>query len=100
MHVHVKFPDVPSEALAEALDAVYNGDLDDGDWALADLECTPGSTVAGRAGEIHEYFRRVQQARREDNVGVPQKLLELLCCLAINPTAAPSQAINPNVERL
>lgn len=89
-----------SEVVAETLDAVYNSDLDDDDWALTDLESTPGVTVAVRAREIHESVRCIQQARWEARVEVPQNLLELLSSLAKWPISAPSQVITAIVEPL
>lgn len=34
--------------VAEDLGAAYDGDLDNGEWALADLEAISGGTVAHR----------------------------------------------------
>lgn len=95
-----KSPGAPSEVSAEDLDAVYDCDLDGGDWALIDLEATPDGTVAGRAREIRESFRCILHARREDGGKVPQNLLELLCSLAEGPIATPSSEITSSLERL
>lgn len=60
--VRDKLPGAPSEVVAEDLGAVYNGDSEDGDWALADFESRIGDTVAGSRREIRESLLRIQQA--------------------------------------
>lgn len=59
-YVRDKFPDASSEMVAKDLNADYDGDLDNGDWAGADLESTPGSAVAGGARKIHKSFHAIQ----------------------------------------
>lgn len=66
-----KSPGTHSEVVADDLDDVYDGDLNDGDWALADLEPTTGGTVAGHVREICESFRRNRQARWKADVEIP-----------------------------
>lgn len=54
---------------------------------MADLESTPGGTVAGSAMEIRESFRGIQHGRQEARVEVPQFVLELPSTLANEPFA-------------
>lgn len=62
-YVREKLPVAPSEVVAEDLDVAHEGDLDDNDSALADLESKLGSTVAGRAKESRESLHCDQRAR-------------------------------------
>lgn len=78
------------------MDAVDKGNLDDGDWELADFESTSGGTVDGRASAICESFHHIQQTSQDAGIKVPQILLELLSCMAEMPILVPSQAITPN----
>lgn len=86
--------------VAEDLDDVYDGNLDDGDWAVADLESTPKNAVDGRSRKIRKSFPRFQQAQPKAAVEVPQNLLKLLSSLAEEPNAAPSPSFTPDFEGL
>lgn len=60
-----KSPGAPSEVIAEDLDTIYNGYLDDGDWELAGLPSTSCSTVADHESGIRKSFRRIQYTCRK-----------------------------------
>lgn len=68
--------------------------------ALADLEYTPGLSVADRARDIRKSFHCIQRARRDSGAEVPQNLLEMLSSLAEKPIPAPSEENIPDLERL
>lgn len=93
MYVRDKSPGAYSEVVAEELDAVYNGDLDDGDWTVADLESTPGVGVASRAKEIRNFYYRIQQVRWEAEMEVPHSWSSCLawarCQLLRRPITTP-----------
>lgn len=59
-YVHHKLPDVSSEVVSEDSDDVFNGDLDNGNWAVADLGSTPEGAVPGRTRKIRQSFRPTQ----------------------------------------
>lgn len=80
-YVRGTLPSAPSKTAADDSGAVYDGDLDDGDWEVADLEPTPGDVFASRPQKIQECLRRVQQARQEAGLEVPQNLMGLLSSL-------------------
>lgn len=61
---------------------------------------TPGGAGTGRAREIGEPFRCIQQAFQEASVEVSQNSLELLSSLATEFVAAPSRAITAILELL
>lgn len=89
----------PSEAVSENRNAFYDGDLDDGNWAMADLESTPEGSEAGRAWKIRERFRRIREVSQEAGAEVPQNLLKLLSSLAKQPVLVPSPAIISSSKR-
>lgn len=99
-YVRDKSPGAPSEVIVEVMDDVYNGNLNDGDWTLGDLQSTADATVAGREMEISESFSRSQPGAREAGVEVPQHLVELFSNLTGQHIATPSPAISPNVKCL
>lgn len=45
--------------VAEYLHIVYSGDLDGGNWAVADFDSTPRRAVAGRAMKVRDSFGRI-----------------------------------------
>lgn len=63
-YVRDKSLGVPREVAAEDFDVAYDGSLNDGVWAVADIESTHGSTVAGRAKEISESFCQFSKLSR------------------------------------
>lgn len=54
-----KAPGAPSEVVAEDQNTVYDRDLDDGDWVVADLESNHESAVVSREWEICESPCRI-----------------------------------------
>lgn len=82
------------------MDAVYDGDLDNGDWVVAELEFTSGDAVAGGEREIRKSFLHIQQAFREGDVEVPYTLLEPLYSLAEQSIDASFLALFPSLECL
>lgn len=93
-------PGAPGLEVAEDVDAVYDGDLGNCDWAAADLESTAGGAVAGRAQEISECFHRIQEIRRKAGTEVSQSLLKLFSILARKPVVASSPAIPSSLKCL
>lgn len=93
-------PGTPSEIVAEDSDAVYDGDLEDGDWAVEDLKCIPRNAIAERALEIRKCFRRILQAHWKAGVKVLQDLLESLSSWTESLIAVPYPAISPTLHRL
>lgn len=102
-----KLPGAPCEIVAESLDVVYNGDVDDGDWAVAELEHAPGGIIAGHAWEFRELTHRIQEALGEADVEDlqnimedPPNVMELLSRMGVEFIAATSPATTSNLARL
>lgn len=78
----------------EHLDADYNSDIDNGDWAMADLKSASIHASIGRLREIHESFCGIQQAEALQN------LLELMSRLAEKPIFTSSTETTSSLEHL
>lgn len=82
-------PSMQDEAAVANLDAVYDGDMDDYEWVVADIDSTPERAVATCAKEIQECFYRVRAMHREARFVVCNRFLELLTDLAEGSAAVP-----------
>lgn len=74
-YVYRKLPDVPIKTVADSLDDVYDGDLDDGDWMVTYLKSIPMGTIASRSRNNRECFCRIQKVRQEAGAEAPTNLL-------------------------
>lgn len=55
-YIFLKLPGAASLPIVADLDALYDGFLENGNWAVAILKSTLDSAVADRAGEIRKCF--------------------------------------------
>lgn len=86
--------------ITEDFDTVYDGDLDDGNWVVADLEFTSHGAVSSLMQERNaSLFVFYQQARPELCTDLPRTVLERLHSLSEDLIAATALEITENLKR-
>lgn len=79
---------------------VFEGELDDGNKAEADLGSTVGDGIVSRAMKICKIFCRFRKARQETDMNVLRNVLQLLSRFMEESISARTEVTTPNSNRL
>lgn len=84
--------------VSEDFGAVYDENMNGGDWAVTDLKSASWSSVAVCTLDVRKWFCRIQEVRPDADADDPRNLLDLLSSLAKESVVVLSATITQTLK--